>query len=152
MADRGWSGWVRYGLPGLALALGLGLAWGLGDRGPSARAQGLAGSGPAIPLPASTAERPRGRASAEAPSSGSSSGTIALTAPAGGSAQYLFLVDTRAGALAVYKVDPSNPKGTIKLEAARRYEWDLKLEHYNNLDPMPAAIEAAVKSTGSTTR
>jgi hypothetical protein len=133
-------------LPGLAL--GLGLAWGFGDRGPSAQAQGPAG--PAIPLPAPAAERERSRAAADV--SATANGTIALTAPAGGSAQLLYLIDTRSRALAVYRVDPANPKGTIKLEAARQYQWDLKLDEYNNQEPKPAAIESAVRSTGTPVR
>jgi hypothetical protein len=61
--------------------------------------------------------------------------------------QWLFLVDTKTQAMAVYRVDPSNPKGVLKLEAARRYEWDLKLEQYNNQAPEPGAIEAMVKAS-----
>ena len=48
----------------------------------------------------------------------------------------------------VYRIDPSNPKGMIKLEAARQYQWDLKLSEYNNLPPDVAAIESTVKSLG----
>ena len=63
------------------------------------------------------------------------------------SGQWLYLIDTKTQALAVYRFDPSNPKGSLKREAARQYEWDLKLEHYNNLAPEPRAIEATVKAT-----
>ena len=65
-----------------------------------------------------------------------------------GNAQFLYLIDTRARAFAVYRVDPSNPKGTVKLEAARQYQWDLKLAEYNNLPPDVSAIESTVKSLG----
>jgi hypothetical protein len=64
--------------------------------------------------------------------------------PAGG--QFLFLVDTKSQALAVYRFDPASPKGSLKLEAARRYEWDLKLDQYNNQAPEPGAIEASLKA------
>ena len=68
-----------------------------------------------------------------------------VTAPSG-SAQWLYLIDTKSHAFAIYRVDPSNPKGSVKLEAARQYQWDLKLEHYNNQAPEPAAIESMVKA------
>ncbi len=133
-----WGGWVRYGLPGLVL--GLTLAWGLEGRSPVAKAQGP-GSYP--PLPGSA---DRGRTSATPPVE--STGTVAFSSPAGGNAQFLYLIDTRAHAFAVYRVDPSNPKGTVKLEAARQYQWDLKLAEYNNLPPEVSAIESTVKSLG----
>ncbi len=45
-------------------------------------------------------------------------GTIAFTAAGPGSTQLLYLIDTRAQAFAVYRVDPQELKGTVKLEAA----------------------------------
>lgn len=140
MPMHGWSGWVRYGLPGVVL--GAALATWLGGREPSARAQGPGGGSIPLPLPV---ERARPGAT---PAVAESSGTIAFSTPAGGSAQLLYLIDTRARALAVYRVDPANPKGTVKLEAARQYQWDLKLSEYNNLPPEVAAIESTVKSLG----
>ena len=65
-----------------------------------------------------------------------------VTSPAGAS-QWLYLIDTKARAFAIYQVDPTNPKGVVKLEAARQYQYDLKLEHYNNLPPEPSAIKEA---------
>jgi hypothetical protein len=135
MPSRDWSGWFRYGLPGLAL--GLVLAWSLDARVPSARAQG---AGPV--------ERPRPGAT----SAVENSGTIAFSSPLGGSSQLLYLIDTKTRSLAVYRVDPTNPKGTVKLEAARQYQWDLKLDEYNNQEPSVAAIESTVKSLGRPSR
>jgi hypothetical protein len=94
------------------------------------------------------AERPR----AATPTAVESSGTVAFTSPLGGNAQLLYLIDTRSRAFAVYRVDPSNPKGTVKLEAARQYQWDLKLSEYNNLDPSAMAVESMVKGVGSPSR
>ena len=148
MAERGWSGCVRYGLPGLVL--GLVLAWSVGERGPRAQAQGLPGAAIAMPLPAS--ERGRAVSNGSAVTDASATGTIALTAPAGGTAQLLYLIDTRSKAFAVYRVDPANSKGTVKLEAARQYQWDLKLAEYNNAPPEVAAIEATVRSLGQPNR
>jgi hypothetical protein len=64
----------------------------------------------------------------------------------------LYLIDTRARAFAVYRVDPTSPKGMVKLEAARQYQWDLKLDEYNNVEPRPSAIESAVRGTTQTNR
>ncbi len=116
------GGAARYGLPGLMA--GLVLAWWCGGHGPTARAQGMA--------PASE-----------------SNGTIAFTSPANGSSsQMLYLIDTRSQAFAVYRVEPGNPKGTgtVKLEAARQYRYDLKLSEFNNQPPEVSSIEAMVKS------
>lgn len=140
MPLQGGSGWVRYGLPGVVL--GLLLAWGLEGRGPSARAQAPGGS--SIPMPVSV---DRGRMTTT-PVASETSGTVAFSSPAGGNAQLLYLIDTKTKAFAIYRVDPSNAKGTVKLEAARQYQWDLKLSEYNNLPPEVAAIESTVKSLG----
>lgn len=138
MPLNGGNGWVRFGFPGIVL--GLVLAWGLDGRGPSAQAQAPGGS--AISMP-----NDRGRPAATPPAS-ETSGTIAFSSPAGGNAQLLYLIDTKTKAFAVYRVDPSNSKGTVKLEAARQYQWDMKLSEYNNLPPEVAAIESTVKSLG----
>jgi hypothetical protein len=117
-----WGGAARYGLPGLVA--GLVLAWWGGGHGPTARAQGM--------TPGTE-----------------SNGTIAFTSTASGSSsQMLYLIDTKSKSFAVYRVDPTGPKtsGTVKLEAARHYEYDLKLSGYNNQPPDVSSIEAMVKS------
>jgi hypothetical protein len=69
-----------------------------------------------------------------------------LITSTGGPVQWLYLIDTKSRAFAVYRVDPTSSKGTVKLEASRQYQWDLKLEHYNNQAPEPDAIKATVKA------
>lgn len=118
-----WQGWgpsARQG--GLGLLAGLALAGLLGiGRAPAVRAQ---------------------------PTAAEATGLIALTTQAGSSGaspvQWLYLIDTRARSFAVYRVDPKDPKGAVKLEATRRYEYDLKLAEFNNQAPDVAAIEAMV--------
>ena len=83
---------------------------------------------------------------------GDANGTLALVTSPAGSGQWLYLIDTKTRAFAIYRVDPSNPKGALKLEAARQYQWDLRLEHYNNQAPEPAAIEATVKPLAQSMR
>ncbi len=139
------SGVARYGLPGLVL--GMILAWGSGVRGPQVVAQTgsserTAGAQRVAPRSVEGGKSQSGRSIA----GGDSSGTLALIAETAGPAQWLYLIDTKKRAFAVYRIDPSNAKGTVKLEASRQYKWDLELEHYNNQAPEPAAIEATVKT------
>jgi len=122
MSTGHWGGLARYGLPGLVV--GLILAWWGGGHGPTAQAQGM--------NPVSE-----------------SNGTIAFTtASNGSSSQMLYLIDTKSQAFAVYRVESTGPKssGTVKLEAARQYRYDLKLSEFNNQPPEVSSIEAMVKS------
>lgn len=72
------------------------------------------------------------------------SGTIVLTSPLSESSQLLYVVDTKSQSFAVYRVDPRDPKGAVKLEAARQYRWDMKLAEFNNQAPEVATIESMV--------
>jgi hypothetical protein len=141
------GGMARFGLPGVIL--GVAISWMAGARGPLAEAQTRAGGGggsqvglPARGPDAGRAQQAQGRLLA----SGEANGTLAMVTAPSGPAQWLYLVDTKSHAFAIYRLDPSNPKGSVKLEAARQYQWDLKLEHYNNQAPEPAAIESMVKT------
>jgi hypothetical protein len=140
MVVRVDGGMVRFGLPGLLL--GLSIAWIAGARAPEAAAQTRASGGsagtPGVPARPTTA--------------GDSNGTLALITSNGGPAQWLYLIDTKNRAFAVYRVDPTNTKGTVKLEASRQYQWDLKLEHYNNQAPEPDAIKQTVKTLADSTQ
>jgi hypothetical protein len=109
---------VRYGVAGLLA--GLVVSWFLGSgRVPSVQAQSAV---PAAEL----------------------GGTIAFTSPGTGSMQLLYLVDTRTQSLAIYRVDPQDLKGTLKLEATRQYRYDLKLGEFNNQPPEVSAVESMV--------
>jgi len=65
-----------------------------------------------------------------------------------GTSQLLYLVDTKARAFAVYRIDPANTKGAIKLEGCRQYQWDLQLSEYNNATPNVPAVESMIKTLG----
>jgi hypothetical protein len=139
------SALARYGLPGLVM--GMFLAWGSGVRGPQVAAQTeshdrSAGAQRVAPRSGEAGKSQVSRSIAGA----DGAGTLALITETTGPAQWLYLIDTKKRAFAVYRMDPSNGKGTVKLEAARQYKWDLELEHYNNQAPEPAAIEATVKT------
>lgn len=139
MADRGWTGILRYGLPGLILGVVI--------------CNAIAGQG--LKAQVSTAPAANSDRSRQAPVT-DPSGTIAFTTNVAGSVsgtQLLYVIDTKTRAFAIYRVEPtSNAKGSVKLEAARQYQWDLKLSDYNNLGLVPTEIETAVRAGGATKR
>jgi hypothetical protein len=139
-----WSGGIaRYGVPGVLI--GLAIASLLDLRGREAVAQTGAGRPVAgrAPVSGRSAEKP---VTSKNGSGTDSSGTIAMIANPGGPVQWLYLIDTKKQAFAIYKVDPSTPNKVVKLEACRQYQWDLKLEQYNNQTPEPSDIEAQVRT------
>lgn len=120
MARADWRKILGYGAPGVVV--GLALAWWAGGRAPTADAQAI--------TPGAEAN-----------------GTIAFTSPAGGSSQLLYLIDTRSQSFAIYRVDPQSARtGSVKLEAARQYRYDLKLSEYNNLPPDVPSVEAMIRA------
>ena len=150
MVGRVDSGVARFGLPGLAL--GLILAWGSDFRGGPAAAQpanprlpATNSGGPARPIEATKSQAARTATTAD------SGGTLALIAQPTGPVQWLYLIDTKKRAFAVYRMDPTNPKGTVKLEASRQYRWDLELDQYNNQGLEPSDVEARVKALATST-
>jgi hypothetical protein len=77
---------------------------------------------------------------------GEAGGILALIAnqSAGPPVQWLYLIDTKKRAFAIYRVDPTNPQGSVKLEASRQFRWDLDLDQYNNQGLEPADVKARV--------
>jgi len=130
MPSQGLSGVARYGVPGLLLGLALMGAL-TGVRGPEVQAQNLPGVEKA---------RMTGSQAADA------SGTIAFTTGHAGASQLLYLIDTKNRSFAIYRVDPTNPEGAVKLEAARQYQWDLRLTEYNNQKPEVVSVESMIKT------
>jgi hypothetical protein len=150
MVIRMDSGVARYGVPGLIL--GFAMAWWTGTRGPEVQAQTDGGSRTtkASPPASSATTKSQGPRTL---AGGDSSGTLALiTSSLNGPQQWLYLIDTKDRSFALYRVDPTNTKGIVKLEASRQYRWDLKLEHYNNQAPEPDAIKATVETLARSTQ
>lgn len=115
-SGRRWLRVVRFGLPGLALGW-LAATW-------------SGGAGPR-PLAAQS-------------NVGAAPGLIAVTGetPGNPNGSLLYLIDPRQQAFAIYRVDEL--KGTVKLEAARNFGYDLKVKEYNNQPPNVASVEAMV--------
>jgi hypothetical protein len=153
MVMRVSSGMARYGLAGLLL--GIALSWVAGLRGPEARAQTDRGGGSIAQAGAARPAEGNRPQAARPNTTGESNGTLALitgSSGAAGQTQWLYLIDTKTRAFALYRIDPTNSKGIVKLEASRQYEWDLKLEHYNNQPPEPDAIKATVQTLSRSTQ
>ena len=137
---------VRFGLPGLVL--GLLLSWGAGFHGEPlvAQAQDVsARTGPASPAAgrgAGTATTPANRGVTAAEGGGILAMIAGPSAP--NYPQWLYLIDTKKRAFAIYRVDPNNSQGCVKLEAARQFRWDLDLDEYNNQGLEPADVKARV--------
>jgi hypothetical protein len=133
--------------------LGVALAWASSGRGPEAAAQSDGGGTLTAKPSSGRASEPTRPQGARALAGGDSNGTLALiTSSAAGSAQWLYLIDTKDRSFALYRIDPTNSKGIVKLEASRQYKWDLKLEHYNNQAPEPDAIKATVETLTRSTQ
>ncbi len=133
MPAQGFSGVVRFGVPGVLL--GLVLMGGLGG-----------GRAPRTLLAENLPGAERGRMAPLA--TGDPTGTLAFTTTLGATGQLLYIVDTKSRSFAIYRVDPTNPEGALKLEAARQYQWDLRLLEYNNQKPDVASVEASIKPLG----
>jgi hypothetical protein len=153
MAGRVESGLARFGLPGLAL--GIGIALGASMRSEPAAAQQTPS---ASPRPSTSVAQSQGRPevtksqSAKTVAGNDQSGTLALIADPSGPIQWLYLIDTKQKSFAIYRIDPMNPKGSVKLEASRKYRWDLELDEYNNQGLEPSDVEARVRALTHTTR
>jgi hypothetical protein len=147
MAGRVDSGLARFGLPGLAL--GIALAWGASFRGEPAEAQQTP-SAAARPTSSGLQGQARPEATKSQPAKpvagNDQAGTLALISNPTGPIQWLYLIDTKQKSFAVYRVDPTNPKGCVKLEASRKYRWDLELDEYNNQGLEPSDVEARVRA------
>jgi hypothetical protein len=148
MAGGIGSGWMRFGLPGLALGIVVTWGWALLCDRASAQAPGeppRLGSGGSVqgrPVPSSPSTR--GAAVGEA---GSILALVSNPQGAGpAQTQWLYLIDTKKRAFAIYRVDPSNPQGCVKLEASRQFRWDLDLDQYNNQGLEPADVKARVEA------
>jgi len=153
MAGRVDSGLARFGLPGVAL--GIGIAWGASIRSEPASAQQIPSATPRSPC---SVPQPQGRPevtksqSAKVVVGNDQAGTLALIADPTGPIQWLYLIDTKQKSFAIYRIDPTNPKGSVKLEASRKYRWDLELDEYNNQGLEPSDVEARVRALTHTTQ
>ncbi len=136
------------GCPGWRWGLFLASGWGINGEQAAAQAPGSAarpvtgGVGKGRSAPSASA------ASSKGVTSGESGGILALIAESGTASpiQWLYVIDTKKRAFAIYRVDPTNPQGCVKLEASRQFRWDLDLDQYNNQGLEPADVKARVEA------
>ena len=146
MAGR-FGSWVRFGLPGVVL--GVLMTWAWEFHGEPAAAQGPAASGRTTSGGATQGRStpPPAAPATKNVTSGESGGLLALIAtPNGTAGQWLYLIDTKKRAFAIYRVEPNNPQGCVKLEASRQFRWYLDLDQYNNQGLEPADVKARVEA------
>lgn len=62
-----------------------------------------------------------------------------------GQTQWLTLVNPATQSLAVYRFEPNNPRGVLKLEAVRHFRWDMMLSEFQNLPPEVSAVESMTR-------
>jgi hypothetical protein len=138
---------MRFGLPGMALGVLVTWGWTLSDERAAAQ---VPGQGPrSAASGGSTQGRPvasPGAQPAKAATMGEAGGILALVSASQGTgpSQWLYLIDTKKRAFAIYLVDPMNPQGCVKLQASRQFRWDLELDQYNNQGLEPADVKARV--------
>lgn len=149
MAGR-WGGWLRFGLPGVAL--GVLLSWGAGFHGEPSSAWAQDATTRPVPGGSGAGRTATGSSTAAKGTTAESGGVMAMVTnpPPTPGVQWLYLVDTRKRSFAVYRVDPTNPQGCVKLEAARQFRWDLDLDEYNNQGLEPADVRARVEAVSRT--
>jgi len=66
-----------------------------------------------------------------------------------GQSQWLTVVNPETLSLAVYRFEPDNPRGSLKLEAVRQIRWDLMLSEYQNQPPEVSSIESMTRGSRS---
>ncbi|RCS49215.1 hypothetical protein DTL42_11805 [Bremerella cremea] len=67
-----------------------------------------------------------------------SSGLVVHTATSGDGGQHMILVDPETRVMAVYHVDGTN--GKVSLRSVRNLQWDLLIEEFNGGTPGPRDI------------
>ena len=59
--------------------------------------------------------------------------------------QWVTIVNPSTQSLAIYRFEPNNPRGSLKLEAVRQIRWDLLLSEYQNQPPEVSAVESMTR-------
>lgn len=61
---------------------------------------------------------------------------VSTTLPSG--EQQIVVIDTEKKVLAVYHVEPT--QGKVQLRSVRQLAWDLQMEQFNGLSPLPSEL------------
>jgi hypothetical protein len=68
---------------------------------------------------------------------------VALCGPSADGAQLVTVIDSKARAMAVYRVDTAT--GKIKLLSVRNLHWDLQVLQLNSESPLPQEIRSLIE-------
>ncbi len=72
-----------------------------------------------------------------------SAGLIALPTGLSDGRQMLTVIDPRTQVMGHYQIDPA--KGEIVLKGVRNIRWDLQIEEYNGVSPLPSEVRSLVE-------
>ena len=61
----------------------------------------------------------------------------------------VFLVDSESGRMAVYELESGKAGKKLRLIAARYVAYDLRLDDYNNTEPLPRDVRALIEQQTS---
>jgi hypothetical protein len=84
-----------------------------------------------------------GQRAVPAPAAMAGSELIVVPTPLGEKAQMLTVVDPRQRVLAVYHIDLTT--GKITLKSVRNIQWDLQISDFNNESPVPKEIRSSLE-------
>ena len=68
---------------------------------------------------------------------------IALTTPGGQGEHFITLIDQQLRKMSVYSIAPGS--GEIALKSVRNFHWDLQMEEFNGVSPLPREIRAMLE-------
>jgi len=78
------------------------------------------------------------------PQAGDGGQFIALTTPGAEGEPYVTLIDPQLRSIGVYHIDPVS--GEISLKSVRNYHWDLLMDEFNGVKPLPRELRAMLES------
>ncbi len=69
---------------------------------------------------------------------------ITLTAPTAENRQQITVIDPRTRVMCVYQIDPAS--GVVALKSVRSIQYDLMMQEFNGVAPLPREIRAMVEN------
>ncbi len=120
---------MRVAVFGLIVVMVLGCVWWASAGDGIARAPQ-----PRQPLPSAIASRPSLAAAGD---------WMAFCSETGNGPTQITLIDAKAHVISVYHIDRAT--GEIELKSVRKVEWDLRMEEFNGVRPLPKEIRALLE-------
>jgi len=69
---------------------------------------------------------------------------ITLTSAAAENRQQLTVIDPHLRVMCIYHVDPAT--GVVSLKSVRNIQWDLMMQEFNGVSPLPREIQAMLQN------